>query len=304
MNAMAQMADHMDKTDEVRLHPHFGVIGRAIDFLGQTYTEQPSLERVAQAAGMAPHHFQRVFTRWAGVSPKRYCQHLTLEHAKQVLERDAPVLEAAWDSGLSGGGRLHDLFVVAEAMTPGDYKKRGAGLTIRYGMVGSPFGPAMLAATDLGICFLGFAGGEDGADVLAQLRETWHASRLIEDAPALQQMADRLFDPLRAEAGPIALHIKGTNWQLKVWRALLAIPEGRVASYRSVAERVCTQRAARAVGQAVGANHIAYLIPCHRVIRTSGEITGYRWGTPYKRAILAFEASQADGRQAGAGKYA
>lgn len=277
---------------DIALHPHFGAIGRVIDYLSEAYTDQPSLEDLARIAGLAPHHFQRVFTRWAGVSPKRYCQHLTLEHAKRSLAADAPVLEAAWDAGLSGGGRLHDLFVVAEAMTPGDYKKRGAGLTIRHGLVQSPFGPCLLASTELGICWLGFAEDGNVAGVQRDFEAAWGASKLVEDRNGQQALADRLFDPLATSGGPVALHIKGTNWQIKVWRALLAIPEGRVASYQSVARTVCTERAARAVGQAVAANHIAYLIPCHRVIRTSGDITGYRWGTTRKRAILALEAGR------------
>jgi len=281
-----------DSTEQVvSPHPHFGAISRAIDYLTDHYVEQPSLERLAAVAGMAPHHFQRVFTRWAGVSPKRYCQHLTLERAKQSLEQDAPVLEAAWDAGLSGGGRLHDLFVVAEAMTPGDYKQRGANMTIRYGMVASPFGTCLLAATDLGICWLGFADPANETSVFDQFKAAWPFSRLVEDTAAMASIAKSLFDPLHRPSGPIALHIKGTNWQLKVWRALLQIPEGRLASYQSIASHVCSSRAARAVGQAVGANPIAYLIPCHRVIRATGDITNYRWGAPRKRAILALEAS-------------
>ena len=296
MTAMASLAEPIEAGPAISPHPHVDAIGRAIDFLARTYTEQPTLAEIASVAGMAPHHFQRVFTRWAGVSPKRYCQHLTLEHAKRSLEQDASVLEAAWDAGLSGGSRLHDLFVVAEAMTPGDYKRRGSGLTVRYAMIETPFGPALLAETDHGICFLGFE-AECGREALwRQFAETWHASRLVEDGAAIRAVADRLFGPLRAEAGPVALHIKGTNWQLKVWRALLAIPEGRTASYRSVARAVCSERAARAVGQAVAANAISFLIPCHRVIRASGDITGYRWGTRCKRAILAYEAGR---REAG-----
>lgn len=281
-----------DTTEQiVSPHPHFGAIGRAIDYLTDHYVEQPSLERLAAVAGMAPHHFQRVFTRWAGVSPKRYCQHLTLEHAKQSLEQDTPVLEAAWDAGLSGGGRLHDLFVVAEAMTPGDYKQRGAGMTIRHGLVPSPFGACLLATTDLGICWLGFAEPGNEAETVGQFQATWPDSDLVEDLAGISSIAKTLFDPLHRPTGPIALHIKGTNWQMKVWRALLQIPEGRLASYQTIAKQVCSDKAARAVGQAVGANPIAFLIPCHRVIRANGDITNYRWGTPRKRAMLAFEAS-------------
>ncbi len=293
MQSAALMQTEPLSTDQVvSPHPHFSAIGRAIDYLADHFVEQPSLERLAAVAGMAPHHFQRIFTRWAGVSPKRYCQHLTLERAKQSLEQDAPVLEAAWDAGLSGGGRLHDLFTVAEAMTPGEYKRRGAGMTIRYGLVSSPFGRCLLASTDLGICWLGFPEEGEEQAAIGQFRADWHASRLIEDPRNTQAAADGLFDPVRRPTGPIALHIKGTNWQLKVWRALLDIPEGRVASYQSVAKGVRSEKAARAVGQAVAANPIAFLIPCHRVIRASGDITNYRWGTPKKRAILAYEAGR------------
>ncbi|MEO1248211.1 MAG: methylated-DNA--[protein]-cysteine S-methyltransferase [Pseudomonadota bacterium] len=291
-SAALKQIDPEPSNDVVSPHPHFGAIGRVIDYLTDHYVEQPSLERLAAVAGMAPHHFQRVFTRWAGVSPKRYCQHLTLERAKQSLEQDAPVLEAAWDAGLSGGGRLHDLFTVAEAMTPGEYKQRGAGMTIRYALVESPFGKCLLATTGLGICWLGFPEEGEEQDAVGQFKADWHASQLVEDHEAMQAVADTVFDPVQRPTGPISLHIKGTNWQLKVWRALLGIPEGRMASYQSVARQVGAAKAARAVGQAVAVNPISYLIPCHRVIRANGDITNYRWGTPRKRAILAFEAGR------------
>jgi len=247
---------------------------------------------VARHVHLSEHHFQRLFTRWAGVSPKRFLQYLTVEHAKSRLAESQNVLDLAGTVGLSGPGRLHDLFVTLEAMSPGEYKARGAGLEIRYGIQSSPFGPALIAVSPRGICGLHFLDSEDEAADL--IREDWPHATLREDAHGTAELAERVFRSFASPPPkPLALLVKGSNFQIRVWHALLELPFGSVATYRDIARRIQDPGAARAVGNAVGANPIAWLIPCHRVIRESGELSRYRWGETRKAAVLGWEASHA-----------
>jgi AraC family transcriptional regulator of adaptative response/methylated-DNA-[protein]-cysteine methyltransferase len=256
-------------------------VERAIRFLDEHHTEQPSLPRVAAAAGLSESHFQRLFKRWAGVSPKRFLQYATAEHARQLLLDSRPVLEAALDAGLSGPGRLHDLTVNVHAMTPGEIRQGGAGTTVRYGLHDTPFGHCFLARTERGVCALRFGDG------LAEERARWPAAEFVRDDAATAEVAARAF-----AGGAISLDLHGTNFQIRVWEALLRIPTGSVTSYGALARRIERPGAARAVGRAVGSNHIAVLIPCHRVLRETGAFGGYRWGLERKRALLACESSR------------
>lgn len=266
-------------------------IARAIGYLQRHAGNQPDLSSVARQLHLSEHHFQRLFTRWAGVSPKRFLQYLTVEHAKARLDASHSLLDLASEVGLSGPGRLHDLFVSLEAMSPGEYKSEGAGLNIRYGIHETPFGPALIAITGRGICGLHFL--SDGDDGVSLLREDWPCASLREDTTGTATTAARLFEPLqRTGDRPLALLVRGTNFQVKVWRALLSLPSGAVTTYGRLARQIGQPRAARAVGSAVGANPIAWLIPCHRVIRESGELSQYRWGNTRKAALLGWEAAR------------
>lgn len=269
---------------------HYGVIARAlreIDAGGPGLT----LEALAGRMGMSPAHFQRVFSHWVGISPKRYQQYLTLDHARRLLAERFTVLDTALATGLSGGGRLHDLFLRWEAMSPGDYARGGEGLVIRWGWFDTPFGPAIAMGTDRGLCGLGFAAelGAEAAD--DDLRRRWPRARFVEDAAALRAWVDRAFGA-QGEAGETRVHLMGAPFQIKVWEALLRVPEGHVTSYSQLAAAVGHPKAVRAVGTAVGRNPISFLIPCHRALRKTGELGGYHWGLPVKRAILAWEAAR------------
>ncbi len=272
---------------------HYNVMRRAIDAIDGAATDTPlTLETLAAQMNMSPAHFQRVFSRWVGVSPKRYHQYLTLGHAKTLLADRATTLGAAHQAGLSGGGRLHDLFVRWDAMSPGDFARSGAGLTIRWGWFDSPFGPALVMGTDRGICGIGF-GSETGPDAtMTDLRGRWPKATFLEDTDALRPWVDTAFG--RAD-GPTPLFLIGAPFQIKVWEALLAIPSGQVTTYGDIATAIGHPRAVRAVGTAVGRNPVSYLIPCHRALRKSGGLGGYHWGLPVKRALLAWESARADG---------
>ena len=272
---------------------NYARIARAIGYLAQHFADQPSLEEAASVAGLSPFHFQREFSRLAGVSPKAFVAHLTLERAKQALEQGDSVLGAALDAGLSGSSRLHDLCLKVEAMTPGTYAKGGAGLELAYGFHSSLFGRALIVSTGRGLCGLAFADAGDEDGILADMRARWPKADFVHDEAATAVYAARIFgdDPQPGRILPIQLF--GTPWQIKVWQALLAIPEGKVTTYRAIAERVCDFRAARAAGAAIGRNPVAFLIPCHRVLAANGALTGYHWGVPRKRAMLALEAAQA-----------
>jgi AraC family transcriptional regulator of adaptative response/methylated-DNA-[protein]-cysteine methyltransferase len=274
----------------------FERISRAIFYLERHHRDQPDLERIAAAAGLSPFHFHRLFTRWAGVSPNQFMRYLAVEHAKAALEAGNSVLEATFEAGLSGPGRLHDLLVTFEAVTPGEYKTQAAGIEISWGVHASRFGDVLVAATDRGICGLGFVepGGEGAA--LDDLRGRWPLALLRRDKSGTRCHAKRLFEPPGATPGgaPLKLWVKGTNFQIKVWEALLAVPHGGLASYGGLARAIGRPGAARAVASALADNPIAYLIPCHRVIRASGRFeTGYRWGTARKRALIGWEAANA-----------
>ena len=271
-------------------------IAAAIAYLVEHYIDQPSLNELAAATGMHPHHFQRVFKRWAGISPKRFAQYLTVEHAKRLLSSSQSILDVALEVGLSGPSRLHDLFVACEAMTPGEYKLRGCDMEIRHGVHDTPFGPALIGVTERGVCWLGFAPDGDVVSARAIFEEEWGAATLVEDRRATASVAARTFGGLDTAQGmpPSPLLLRGTNFQIKVWKALLAIPAGRVVSYQQLASAIGHPTAARAVGQALGANPLSVLIPCHRVIRKTGIVDGYRWGTPRKRALLAWESGQTE----------
>ncbi len=274
-------------------------IAEAIRYLEARALEQPNLDDLGAHLGLSPYHLQRLFTRWAGISPKRFLQFLTVEHAKEALAASHNVLDASLDSGLSGPGRLHDLFVTVEAVTPGEFKSGGLGLRIAYAVHQSPFGQCLLAVTERGVCGLSFL--DEGADAaIADLRVRWPAAQLVEDAQATAPVLDQIFPGVGlVEPKPIALLLKGTNFQLKVWQALLHVPPGGVTTYEGVATQIHQPTAARAVGSAVGSNAIAYLIPCHRVIRKTGLVKEYRWGATRKKAILAWEAAQAEGEGMG-----
>ena len=280
-------------TDIAQNARDYARIEAAILYLEEHFRDQPGLDEVAEAAGLGPHHFQRLFRRWAGISPKRFGQYLTLDYAKAQLEGSASILDAAYDAGLSGPSRLHDLFVTYEAMSPGAFKRRGEGVEIAYGLHPSPFGPCFVGQTERGICALGFAdGGEgNGEAVRAEFERRWPAARFHEDRAATAHVAARIFGERPADSTPLRLAVAGTNFQLKVWEALLRIPPGRITSYHALGQALGLPRSARAVGGAVAANPVSYLIPCHRVIRHTGRISHYEWGRSRKRVILGWEAA-------------
>jgi AraC family transcriptional regulator of adaptative response/methylated-DNA-[protein]-cysteine methyltransferase len=266
-------------------------IERAIRYLEKNYQHQPGLKALARGAGLSEFHFQRLFRRWAGISPKRFVQYLTAGHAVRMLRESRTNLEAAYDSGLSGGGRLHDLLVNFHAVTPGELKRAGAGLTIQYGFHSSPFGECLIAVTARGICHLGFVSADRRA-ATAELAAEWPRARLEEAPRVTAPLARRLFARVNGDSPGIDLHVRGTNFQIKVWEALLRIPPGGVVSYEDLARHIHAPRAVRAVANAVAHNPVAWLIPCHRVIRKSGALGGYRWGETRKKALLAWEAAQ------------
>jgi AraC family transcriptional regulator of adaptative response/methylated-DNA-[protein]-cysteine methyltransferase len=236
---------------------------------------------------MSPAHFQRVFSQWVGVSPKRYQQYLTLGHARRLLAERHTLLGTALETGLSGTGRLHDLFLTWEAMSPGDYARGGAGLEIRWGWFESPFGPALVMATGKGICGIGFADEAGAEAALEDLVRRWPKAAYVEDPMALRPLVDAAFGGKATE-----LHLIGAPFQIKVWEALLAIPSGHVTTYADIADAIGHPQAHRAVGTAVGRNPISFLIPCHRALRRDGGLGGYHWGLPRKRAMLAWEAAR------------
>ena len=248
-------------------------IETAIRYIEDNAAEQPSLEEIAAHVGLSPFHFQRLFRRWAGISPKRFLQFVTVEHAKELLADSSSVMDTAYEVGLSGPARLHDHFVALEAVTPGEYKSRGTGLEIRYGVHDSPFGDVFLATTDRGICGLRFL-DDDPGEALSWLSGLWPGAGLSEDQRGTRSIARQIFES-DAPAEPIPVLVKGTNFQVAVWKALLRIPPGQLVAYEDVAHAIGRPSASRAVGSAVGANRISYLIPCHRVIRRSGALGGY-----------------------------
>ncbi|NGN45264.1 methylated-DNA--[protein]-cysteine S-methyltransferase [Mesorhizobium sp. CGMCC 1.15528] len=271
----------------------YETVRRVIEKISLDYRDQPSLETLAEEVGETPTGLQKLFTRWAGLSPKGFLQAVTLDHARRLLDSGMPLLETAFEVGMSGPSRLHDLFVTHEAMSPGDYKTRGAGLTIRYGHHISPFGVALIMVTDRGLAGLAFndAGSERAA--FADMSSRWPNALYIEDMSATAPYAARIFDPAQWRAeNPLRVVMIGTDFQLRVWDALLKIPMGKACSYSDIASGIGTPAASRAVGAAVGANPLSFVVPCHRVVGKSGALTGYHWGLTRKRAILGWEVGQ------------
>jgi AraC family transcriptional regulator of adaptative response/methylated-DNA-[protein]-cysteine methyltransferase len=270
---------------------YYKLMRRAIDRIDAEGGRELRLEDLAAEMNLSPAHFQRIFSRWAGVSPKRFQQWLTLDHAKRLLAERHTTLETADSVGLSGSGRLHDLFVRWEAMSPGDYARGGAGLTILWGWFDSPFGPALVMGTDRGICGIGFA-AETGAEAtMADMLARWPSADFVEDPTALRPLADQAF-PQAGGTATAPLFLIGAPFQIKVWEALLQIPTGHVTTYSDIARAIGHPQAVRAVGTAVGRNPVSWLIPCHRALRKSGGLGGYHWGLPVKRAMLAWEAAE------------
>lgn len=267
----------------------FGRIARAIRFIDAHYREQPRLVTIAASAGLSEFHFNRLFRRWAGVTPRQYLAFVTARAAHGALDRRTSVLETAYAVGLSGPGRLHDLLVTLDGVTPGELKARGAGLEIRYGFSHTPFGTAMIARTPRGICHLGFEDRRSERAAAAELATRWERAHLTRSDEDAQRAALEIFGAGdRSEGAPMRLAVKGTNFQLKVWQALLEVASEGPTTYRAVAEAAGAPGAERAVGNAVGANPVAWLIPCHSVLRADGALGGYRWGTERKRAMLAW----------------
>ncbi len=269
-------------------------IEEAIGYIEANATHQPELAEIAANLHLSEYHFQRLFTRWAGISPKRFLQFLTKENAKHLLAESGDLLDATYQAGLSSPGRLHDLFIQTEAVTPGEYKSRGRGVQIVYGFHPTPFGECLLALTDKGICWLAFV-DEGRTAALQKLKAEWANAIFLDDPVRTQVVVEKIFErrssspKTTSDSDKLVLHLRGTNFQIKVWEALLRIPPGKLTSYEALAGQVCTPRAAQAVGNAVGRNPVAYLIPCHRVLKKAGGFGNYRYGPRRKKAILAWE---------------
>ena len=292
--------------DQSRLKPATGETGcsddtyarieRAIAFLRARHREQPTLDDLAAHVGLSAFHTQRLFSRWAGISPKRFVQFLSVEYAKQQMVQTPGLMSLSLDAGLSGPGRLHDLFVNLEAMSPGEFKRAAAGLTIRCGCGATPFGAALVAFTPRGICHLSFVDAQGPEPAMQALRRAWPGAVLQEDPAAAKDVLARIFArPAAAAQRGLSLWVSGTNFQIRVWRALLQVPFAGLLSYRQLAELMGQPAAARPLGNAVARNPVAFLIPCHRVLRGSGDFGAYHWGSERKMAICAWEASAADG---------
>ncbi|MEP9374298.1 bifunctional helix-turn-helix domain-containing protein/methylated-DNA--[protein]-cysteine S-methyltransferase [Mesorhizobium sp. KR1-2] len=271
----------------------YEIVRRVIEKISLDYRDQPSLETLAAEVGETPTALQKLFTRWAGLSPKGFLQAVTLDHARRLLDEGMPLLETAFEVGMSGPGRLHDLFVTHEAMSPGDYKSRGAGLTVRYGYHISPFGVALIMVTDRGLAGLSFNDAGHEREAFEDMSGRWPNAIYVEDMAATAPYAARIFDPTRWRADdPLRVVMIGTDFQISVWDALLKIPLGKAVSYSAIAAGIGAPKASRAVGAAVGANPISFVVPCHRAVGKSGALTGYHWGLTRKRAILGWEAGQ------------
>lgn len=272
-------------------HINYGRIAAAIDYIKLNFKDQPSLDDIAGEIGISPFHFQRLFTQWAGVSPKKFIQYLGIEHAKFLLkEKQSTLLETAYETGLSGTSRLHDLFINIEGMTPGEFKNGGENLVINYGFSESPFGKLIVASTVKGICHMFFE--EDESRALDDLKSRFPNAEYNFSVDAHQKNARFIFQKDWQQLDQIKLHLSGTDFQLKVWETLLKIPLGGLSTYGTIAKSIMKPQAARAVGTAIGKNPVAFLIPCHRVIQASGNIGGYMWGTTRKSAIMGWEAAK------------
>ena len=289
--------------ESTELSQHYQLIEQAIRYIEANVNRQPELDEIASAIGLSEYHFQRIFTRWAGISPKRFMQFLTKEHAKELLAHSENLLDTTHQVGLSSLGRLHDLFINTEAVTPGEYKSRGAGVTIHYGLHQTPFGKCLIATTERGICHLSFVQTSEG-NAIDNLAADWKQAKMIEDHKSTAPLAARIFFAQHSAGDsqpdlPFKLHLRGTNFQIKVWEALLNIPTGTVTTYEHIAAQIGSPKALRAVGTAVGHNPIAVLIPCHRVIRKAGEFGNYLYGSARKKALLAREYINVVGAERG-----
>jgi AraC family transcriptional regulator of adaptative response/methylated-DNA-[protein]-cysteine methyltransferase len=275
----------------------YAVVSGVIELLTEDYQNQPSLDRIAGEMGRDPLELQKTFTRWAGLSPKAFLQAVTLDHAKRLLgEERLPLLETSLELGLSGPGRLHDLFVTHEAMSPGEWKEKGRGLAIRYGFHDSPFGRSLLMVTERGLCGLAFSDEAKGGDTFAleDMTRRWPEAIYGRDDEAVRPLAERIFDPERWNANePLRVVLIGTDFQIRVWEQLLEIPVGKLCTYSDIARKIEAPKASRAVGAAVGRNPVSFVVPCHRAIGKSGALTGYHWGLTRKRAMLGWEAAKA-----------
>jgi AraC family transcriptional regulator, regulatory protein of adaptative response / methylated-DNA-[protein]-cysteine methyltransferase len=272
----------------------YDVVRRAVAYISEHWRSQPEIEPIAHAAGVTPDELHHLFRRWAGLTPKAFLQAITLDHARRLLRESASVLDAAYEVGLSGPGRLHDLFVTHEAMSPGEWKAGGAGLTLNYGFHRSPFGTALLVATERGLAGLGFADPGEERQALDDMRGRWPRADFREDTAGTAVLAQRVFEPkLWQRDCPLRVVMIGTDFEVRVWEALLKVPMGRATTYSDIAARLHVPKASRAVGAAVGKNPISFVVPCHRVLGKSGDLTGYHWGLTRKRAMLGWEAGQA-----------
>jgi AraC family transcriptional regulator of adaptative response/methylated-DNA-[protein]-cysteine methyltransferase len=272
----------------------YAIVRRAIGFISEQWRSQPDIKAIAHACGVTSDDLHHLFRRWAGLTPKDFMAAITLDHARKLLRNQASVLDASYAVGLSGPGRLHDLFVTHEAMSPGEWKAGGEGLTLAYGFHPSPFGNALVIATERGLAGLAFADPDEKPRALADMQHRWPRAQFREDAAHTAGLARRIFDPAQwREERPLRIVMIGTDFEVRVWETLLKIPMGRVTTYSDIAARIDAPTAARAVGAAVGKNPIAFVVPCHRVIGKSGGLTGYHWGLTRKRAMLGWEAGRA-----------
>jgi AraC family transcriptional regulator of adaptative response/methylated-DNA-[protein]-cysteine methyltransferase len=292
MNALAQFAT--PATDVTPEGSEYDTVRRVIEMITLDYRDQPSLEAIAAEIGQSPTQLQKLFTRWAGLSPKAFLQAVTIDHAKRLLGQEGlPLLETSYEVGLSGPGRLHDLFVTHEAMSPGEWKAKGGGLTIRYGFHRSPFGIALVMATDRGLAGLAFADEAGEAEALDDMTRRWPNATYVEDRDATLPYVGRVFDRSKWQCDrPLRVVLIGTDFQVKVWQSLLKIPYGKAVTYSDVANDIGQPTASRAVGAAVGANPISFVVPCHRAVAKNGALTGYHWGLTRKRAMLGWETGE------------
>ena len=268
-------------------------VRRAIAFISEHWRAQPTIESMADAAGVTPDELHHLFRRWAGLTPKAFLQALTLDGARQLLRDSASVLDATYEVGLSGPGRLHDLFVTHEAMSPGEWKSGGEGLTVSFGFHPSPFGSALVMATERGLAGLAFADPGEERAALADMKGRWPRAAYVEDSARTAAIARRIFDPAQwSPQQPLRVVLIGTDWEVRVWDALLQIPMGRLTTYSGIANKLAAPKAARAVGAAVGKNPVSFVVPCHRVVGKAGDLTGYHWGITRKRAMLGWEAGK------------
>ena len=273
-----------------QLHIDYSRIEKAIAYINHNFREQPSLEEISTAVNMSPFHFQRLFSEWAGVSPKKFLQYVSLRYAKQLLQRNTTLMNVSNEIGLSSSSRLHDLFINIEGMTPGEFKNGGAGLTINYSFRESPFGNIIIASTNKGVCYIHFQNNESVA--LRDLKACFPSAVYHQAEDKYQKDALLIFQKNGGQTDPIKLHLRGTRFQIKVWESLLKIPTGGLSTYGDIAKKTGNPKAARAVGTAIGANPIAFLIPCHRVIQSNGKFGGYMWGAEKKMAIIGWEAAK------------